>query len=225
MKYWIKLDRLAAWLLLLSMTLYFVSGFGMTKGLISYSAASYLHLDLLTLVVILAFTMHGAFATRLALIRWRLWAGPLKIVWVLFFVLFLGFFVYVDRFYKLPVVQNNVTTSQSSEATSLSSSSVDSEYGTAESANSASSANSNASTSGSTSSKPVYNASSLAKYNGLNGNPAYVAVDGLVYDFSSVFRNGSHAGYSAGMDQSAAFHTHHSTSILSGYTVVGTYTP
>lgn len=43
----------------------------------------------------------------------------------------------------------------------------------------------------------------LAKYDGQNGNPAYIAVDGVVYDVSAIsaWRNGIHQGqYKAGMD-------------------------
>ena len=42
----------------------------------------------------------------------------------------------------------------------------------------------------------------LKQYDGKNGNPAYVAVDGVIYDVSNVpqWKNGSHHGYSAGND-------------------------
>ena len=42
----------------------------------------------------------------------------------------------------------------------------------------------------------------LAAYNGKDGNPAYVAVDGIVYDVtnSNFWRNGGHNGFSAGND-------------------------
>lgn len=45
----------------------------------------------------------------------------------------------------------------------------------------------------------------LSTFNGLNGNPAYVAVDGLVYDvtFAPGWKNGVHElGYVAGSDMS-----------------------
>jgi len=61
----------------------------------------------------------------------------------------------------------------------------------------------------------------LAKYNGKNGQPSYVVVDGLVYDLSSVFVNGTHFGWSAGQDLPAEFHAEHSDNLLSGYPVVG----
>ena len=42
----------------------------------------------------------------------------------------------------------------------------------------------------------------LAAYNGKNGQPAYVAVDGIVYDVTNnkAWKNGQHQNYSAGMD-------------------------
>ena len=42
----------------------------------------------------------------------------------------------------------------------------------------------------------------LKQFDGKNGNPAYVAVDGILYDVSNVvpWNNGDHNGYSAGND-------------------------
>ncbi|MEA5013177.1 MAG: cytochrome b5 domain-containing protein [Candidatus Limiplasma sp.] len=42
----------------------------------------------------------------------------------------------------------------------------------------------------------------LAAYDGKDGNPAYIAVDGVIYDVSgsSRWKNGEHNGYSAGQD-------------------------
>lgn len=65
----------------------------------------------------------------------------------------------------------------------------------------------------------------LSRYNGQNGNPAYMAVDGVVYDVSSCFKGGRHKGYNAGEDLSAAFHDEHSAKELEGLPVVGTLQP
>jgi predicted heme/steroid binding protein len=40
----------------------------------------------------------------------------------------------------------------------------------------------------------------LAKFDGRNGNAAYVAYDGIVYDVSSKWENGVHHGIKAGID-------------------------
>jgi predicted heme/steroid binding protein len=69
----------------------------------------------------------------------------------------------------------------------------------------------------------VYNAETLKPYNGLNGQPAYVAVNGLVYDMSREFINGEHYGYSAGQDLSQSFRAKHPNSFLKKVSVVGTY--
>lgn len=65
----------------------------------------------------------------------------------------------------------------------------------------------------------------LKQYNGKDGNPAYIAVDGVIYDVSKVSRwkNGSHEGYSAGKDltDSIKGKSPHGTSVLEGIPVVG----
>ncbi|MFH1712224.1 MAG: hypothetical protein ABH846_03250 [Patescibacteria group bacterium] len=70
---------------------------------------------------------------------------------------------------------------------------------------------------------PIFTAETLAQYNGQNGQPAYTAVDGKVYDMSTVFINGRHKGHDAGQELSAEFFGEHAAEILSGYQVVGTY--
>jgi len=48
----------------------------------------------------------------------------------------------------------------------------------------------------------IFTLEELSAYNGTNGMPAYVAVDGIVYDFTNLgaWRNGKHNGYTAGKD-------------------------
>ncbi|MBN2828338.1 MAG: cytochrome B5, partial [Tissierellales bacterium] len=40
----------------------------------------------------------------------------------------------------------------------------------------------------------------LKSYDGQNGNPAYIAIDGIIYDVSNVsqWKNGTHNGQTAG---------------------------
>ncbi|MGB7595407.1 MAG: cytochrome b5 domain-containing protein [Erysipelotrichaceae bacterium] len=64
----------------------------------------------------------------------------------------------------------------------------------------------------------------LAKYNGMNGQPAYIAVSGVVYDVTNAkgWNNGSHQGVSAGQDLTKAItQAPHGTSVLTGLPVVG----
>ena len=65
----------------------------------------------------------------------------------------------------------------------------------------------------------------LAKYNGKDGQPAYVAVDGVIYDVSGYakWKNGDHNGYSAGNDLTEIIKTKspHGVAKLKGVPGVG----
>lgn len=65
----------------------------------------------------------------------------------------------------------------------------------------------------------------LAEYNGKNGNPAYVAVDGIIYDVtdSSMWGEGEHNGFEAGKDLTEGIKdvSPHGVSILSRMPIVG----
>jgi predicted heme/steroid binding protein len=68
----------------------------------------------------------------------------------------------------------------------------------------------------------------LAQYNGMNGNPAYVAVDGTVYDVTNAknWKNGQHQSCTvAGVDLTSSMpKSPHGNSVLNGLPVVGTLT-
>ncbi len=53
----------------------------------------------------------------------------------------------------------------------------------------------------------IFSLEELVKFNGKNGNPAYVAVDGIVYDvtFEATWAAGRHFGLEAGNDLSNEF--------------------
>ena len=65
----------------------------------------------------------------------------------------------------------------------------------------------------------------LAQYNGKNGNPAYIAVDGIIYDVTNVpqWTNGDHNGFEAGNDLTEQIKTisPHGVSKLNGIQAVG----
>ncbi|MBZ9687831.1 steroid-binding protein [Clostridium estertheticum] len=54
----------------------------------------------------------------------------------------------------------------------------------------------------------------LAKYNGISGNPPYVAINGIVYDLRELisWEGGVHFGVSAGVDTTENFMTCHGSS-------------
>lgn len=66
----------------------------------------------------------------------------------------------------------------------------------------------------------------LSQYDGKNGNPAYIAVDGVIYDVTNVteWNGGDHNGFTAGQDLTEAIKTvsPHGVSKLNGVPVVGT---
>ncbi|TEB04397.1 Cytochrome b5-like Heme/Steroid binding domain protein [Pelotomaculum schinkii] len=67
----------------------------------------------------------------------------------------------------------------------------------------------------------VFTLQELSKFDGQNGNPAYIAVNGIVYDVTKVrqWKNGNHQGCSAGKDLTADFP--HKASILAKVPIVG----
>jgi predicted heme/steroid binding protein len=193
----IKLDRWAAWLLLAVVLAYGITGYGMTRGLINRDLAASLHLDWLGSIGLVALVIHAGWAIHLALIRWKIWNKFFKIILIIFFLALALFFTVVHFFYKKNIV---------------------SDYSNSESNNSV-----GVSGKASDQSGAIFNAETLALYNGKNDQPSYVAINGLVYDVSSLYRNGEHMGCRAGADITGEFYAKHFLRILDRFSVVGTY--
>lgn len=66
----------------------------------------------------------------------------------------------------------------------------------------------------------------LAEYDGKDGSPAYIAVDGVIYDVSNsdFWEEGQHNGFEAGQDLTDEIlsESPHGDSVLDRLTVVGT---
>ena len=73
----------------------------------------------------------------------------------------------------------------------------------------------------------TFTATELAQYDGQNGQPAYVAIGGKVYDVSAIaqWKGGKHQGMTAGKDITAAFESQspHTLAFIKAVPVVGTY--
>lgn len=78
---------------------------------------------------------------------------------------------------------------------------------------------------GGTSAGQTFSLAELKKFDGQNGNKAYVAIDGTIYDVTGVpqWANGQHNGLQAGNDLSDAINSSpHGKAILSKLSIVGT---
>lgn len=118
--------------------------------------------------------------------------------------------------------QTTTTASSSSASTATASTATAS---TAQDSTTAATTTADASSSESTS--KTFTTDELATYDGQNGNPAYVAIDGVVYDVtnSSQWKNGSHQGLTAGKDLSDDISkSPHGKKVLQQLPVVGTLT-
>jgi len=203
--FFIKLDRLAARVLMVVIILYAVSGYGMTKGLINPDFARSLHFSGLAGIGIVAFIIHTYWALHLTLRRRQIWNKYSRAALLAFYVLLAGFFLYVHFFYSSSAA---ATAAIYSDNNSVPTSETAPVGGNKTDIN-----------------LKIFSAATLAAYNGLNGQPAYAAVSGIVYDLSPVFINGWHQGHRAGQDLTAVFYSQHVSSLLKRYPVVGTYQP
>jgi len=207
MKYLIKIDHFFAWVLFGGMLLYFISGYGITKGIIDPAFAAKLHLNILTYIILIAFIIHPIFAIHLALKRWCIWNISTKLLLFTFFAVFLGAFIYVDRFYQPQKKNSETFNNNNNEASSVS-------------LNQNSNGSNSNSTSATTTAK-TFTITELSQYDGQNGNSAYVAVDGDVYDLSAVFVSGKHFSHYAGKELTNPFYSYHAKNVLLKYPIVG----
>jgi len=195
-----KINRISAWVLFGLMLVYFITGYGMTKGIIDTATATRIHNSALPLVILAAFIIHSFLSIRLAFIRWKIWNKfSLSAVTAVFAAIAL-FFASIELSES---ASNTLQVAQASVSGQLTESVSQTQI--------------------TDSSQKIFTAEELSKYNGQDGMPAYVAVDGLVYDMSRVFRSGTHFEHIAGQELTEEFYSFHVKSEITKYPVVGIY--
>ena len=209
----VKMDRIFAWILLGAMVFYFISGYGMTKGLVDPVMATKLHVDILPLVIIISFIGHASLAVRLAFMRWHWWNAAGKIIWASFFLALLAGLFYLELAYQRKVETPSATTDASAGPTPTATPEVTMSSNTVKTTPTP--------TPSTRAATKTFTNEELAKYNGQGGQPAYVAVDGVVYDMTRVFRSGAHYSHYAGQELTTAFYSYHVKSQITKYPVVG----
>lgn len=69
---------------------------------------------------------------------------------------------------------------------------------------------------------PEFTLAELATYDGKDGNKAYIAVEGVIYDVTNEWEDGEHNGYNAGTDVTNFINNApHKDSVLSNLEKVG----
>jgi predicted heme/steroid binding protein len=202
----IQIDRASAWVLLFSIIAYMLSGYGMTKGIFDSQFSRFMHRNVLPTITMIAFVGHTSLAVRTAMMRKRMWNKTTKILLILAYTLGFLSFIYLEVFImrdrKITDATDNLSNYERSVSVENDSadSTEDKETGR---------------------DQGVFTLEELAQYDGKNGNPAYAAVDGIVYDLTQVFENGNHLGHSAGEELTEEFYSTHTIEKITKYPVVG----
>ncbi len=80
----IRIDRICAWCLLASMVAYLITGFGMTKSLMSPDLSKLIHDHVLPVPAFIAFAFHSAYGVHVALKRWKVWSPAWSVALIVY---------------------------------------------------------------------------------------------------------------------------------------------
>ncbi len=217
----IQIDRASAWVLLFSVIAYMLSGYGLTKEIINSEISLFMHRNILPTITMIAFVGHTSLAIKNAMMRKRIWNKVTKILLILTYTLgFLGF-IYLEMF-----VMRDTKKSVSEKSAVIKETEIKNENPQAINENTQNieekvAITSNEKTENTLTDQKIFTIEELSQYNGKDGNPSYVAVDGVVYDMTKVFKNGSHFGHTAGEELTEGFYKKHVKSQITKYPVVG----
>lgn len=80
----IQIDRVCAWSLVAIMIIFFVSGYGMTRGFIPEKLAKFIHDNILPVPGGIAFAFHSAFGMHVGLKRWKVWGPVPRLILIIY---------------------------------------------------------------------------------------------------------------------------------------------
>ncbi len=215
----IQIDRASAWVLLFSIIAYMLSGYGLTKGIINSQISLFLHRNILPTITMIAFVGHTSLAVKNAMMRKKIWNKVTKIFLILAYTLgFLGF-IYLEVFVmrsnkEVNTEKSVVVQKQDIKPANLIEEKTTNVNKVVTDTNQKEPENTNAD-------QKVFTLEELSKYNGKDGKPSYVAVDGVVYDLTKVFKNGTHYEHLAGEELTEGFYKKHVKSQITKYPVMG----
>ncbi|MEI7690210.1 MAG: cytochrome b5-like heme/steroid binding domain-containing protein [bacterium] len=213
--YLCKLDRLAAWTLLGTMFVYFISGYGMTKGIIDTRLATQLHNTVLPLIVLTSFSIHTFYAIRLAFKRWRIWDSFGKYLLVLVYLIFITVFLYVNFWYAKTAAKTTNTNKAQAQITEK-----DDESADAASKSTVPNTNTTPTQTPPATQAKVLTASVVAQHN--NSNDCWIILSNIVYDVSSYTHSGPQSHILCGEDNTSVLSSVHGSrysSYFSSYKV------
>ena len=94
-----RISRICAWILLAVFALYVITGFDIPGRFLSPQLSTLIHLKLLLLPAVLAFSFHASYAMSQAFKRWK-WKQWLSIAFISLFLAlnaaFVGYYVYIQ---------------------------------------------------------------------------------------------------------------------------------
>jgi hypothetical protein len=99
----IKFDRLCAWALVAIIVVFFISGYGVSKGIIPPEFAKFLHETLLPIPGVIAFAFHSAYGMHITFKRWKIWGPAWKMILILYAVALITGIIIFQFVIKVPV--------------------------------------------------------------------------------------------------------------------------
>jgi predicted heme/steroid binding protein len=209
-KWLFRVNRIAAWVLMLAVLVHLLLSYGLIRDFFK------LPNSWLSAIIIISLFLHIGLSLRSVLVARKIWRGVVKFLIVLVCLALLFFFLYLE--FRSPCYRKTPESSYYPESEfllELSGPEEDSEIDliVEESPLKEDPSVENA--------LRVFTLQELSYHDGRDGRPAYVAVDGLVYDNTDIFREGRHYSHLAGQELTDEFYSYHVIEEMMKYPVVG----